>query len=124
MSHWPCNQKNKAFFIGIAAVDRPFKFCLQGHFPGIPFIQGLCQAMAGLRHPYYHARETKGMHNDLALWQDFLSFYNEVSFWREDKLNEADLQWAQLDSVFISGAISGATGAQSNGLWSGLRQVW
>lgn len=64
------------------------------------------------------------MHNDLALWQDFLSFYNEVSFWREDKLNEADLQWAQLDSVFISGAISGATGAQSNGLWSGLRQVW
>ena len=49
-------------------------------------------AMSGLRKPFHKTRITKGMREDLGLWEHFLDQFNGVSFWRSDMHLRADVQ--------------------------------
>lgn len=60
--------------------------------PGRAFIRRLCNAMKGLGLPSHHTRMSAAMRADLWVWLDFLEQYNGVSFWRDNRLLEADLQ--------------------------------
>lgn len=92
-------RKRKLSLLELQQLTGHFNFAYTVISPSRPFLRRLCQAM---RHPYHCARVTKGMFDDLALWQKFLNFYNGVSFCREDKLIKADLQIAS-DAVCSAG---------------------
>jgi hypothetical protein len=53
--------------------------------PGKPFLRKLINLMKGLRKHFYKARITQEVKVDLALWEQFLSEYNGVSFFMEEE---------------------------------------
>lgn len=48
--------------------------------------------MTGLKVPSHHTQVSVAMRADLQVWLHFLEQFNGVSFWREDRLVEAELQ--------------------------------
>lgn len=60
--------------------------------PGRAFLRRLCELTKGLRRPTHRARVTAQVRQDLVMWASFLDQFNGVSFWREDRLLEAELQ--------------------------------
>ena len=60
--------------------------------PGRAFVRRLCSAMSGLRRPMHKTRVTRGMREDLMVWEQFLEQFNGVSFWRSEISLKADNQ--------------------------------
>ncbi|XP_053112584.1 uncharacterized protein LOC128327611 isoform X5 [Hemicordylus capensis] len=60
--------------------------------PGRAFLRRLCDLTVGVRAPHHRVRITEGVRADLALWEAFLTDFNGVAFWRQDRLLETDLQ--------------------------------
>lgn len=52
----------------------------------------LGDAMVGLSFPFHHFRVSTEMWADMEVWLAFIKEFNGVSFWREVKLLEAELQ--------------------------------
>lgn len=60
--------------------------------PSRAFLRHLYDAMVGLGSPRHQVCVTKDMWEDMDVWLTFLQEFNGISFWRELKLVEADLQ--------------------------------
>lgn len=48
--------------------------------------------MAGELRPYHRVRVSAEIQEDSRMWQQFLENFNGVSFWRDERLLEAELQ--------------------------------
>ncbi|XP_054839956.1 uncharacterized protein LOC129332750 [Eublepharis macularius] len=94
--------KRKASLLDLQQLVGSLNFACKAVAPGRPFLRRLCDAMAALRAPHHKVRIDVGMRADIEVWEEFLSSFNGIIFWREELLVGAQLQ--------VASDASGSTG--------------
>lgn len=82
----------KLTLLELQVLVRHLNFACRVIAPGRAFLCRFCDSMTGALRPHHKVRVSAEMREDMRTWQQFLEDFNGVSFWREEKLFEAELQ--------------------------------
>ena len=92
-------------------------FCAKAMPSARAFIRRMYAAMSGVRQPYHRIRLSKGIKEDLKMWQQFLSKFNGISYMLDDEWVSSTSLKLQTDSA--GGAELGC-GVYFDGHWCHL----
>ena len=92
-------------------------FCAKAMPTARAFIRRMYASMSGVARPHHHIRLSKGIREDLIMWQQFLSKFNGISYMLDSEWVSANTLKLQTDSA--AGAALGC-GLYFDGLWCHL----
>ena len=92
-------------------------FCAKAMPSARAFIRRMYASMSGVARPHHHIRLSKGIREDLIMWQQFLSKFNGISYMLDSEWVSANTLKLQTDSA--AGAALGC-GLYFDGLWCHL----